>query len=83
MFLAIAPTVHTTGINWASVTAIVGGCVVILSFIMGIVSKYLGNRITGSIDRFRIDVVNQLDSRLTKVEEQLNAIRNKGAERRR
>jgi len=79
--LATAAPVHTTGINWASVFTIVIGIVGALSIIFGFVSRYLGNRITGSIDKFRIEVVSQLDTRLTKVEEQLNAVRNQGSKR--
>lgn len=71
-----AQVVHTTGINWASVLTIILTVVTLVSFIVGFTSRYLGNRITGSIDKFRIEVVSQLDTRLTKVEEQLNAVRN-------
>jgi hypothetical protein len=73
--------VHTTGINWASVLTIVLGIVTLLSIIVGFTSRYLGNRITGSIDKFRIEVVSQLDTRLTKVEAQIDAVRNSGSKR--
>jgi hypothetical protein len=69
-------TVHTTGVNWESVIAIVASTIVILSAMIGAFAKIISDRITSAINRFRLDVVNQLDNRLTAVETKLNDIRN-------
>lgn len=54
-------TVHTTGINWASVLTITCSVIVALSIILGFIvragAKYIANRITGSIDEFSIKVI--------------------------
>jgi hypothetical protein len=76
MITEAVTTVHTSGINWPSVVAIVSGTVVFLSIIVGAFAKIISDRITNAINKFRIDVINQLDNRLTAVETKLNDIRN-------
>jgi hypothetical protein len=61
--------VHTEGINWESVAAIVSIVITVVGGIFGIIARMVSNRITTAIDRFRIEVVGQLDTRLTRVEE--------------
>jgi hypothetical protein len=72
-------TVHTTGVNWVSVITIVASVVATISIIGGVFIKYLSGSIkegiVAAIDRFRIDVVNKLDLRLTAVETKLDGIR--------
>lgn len=77
---ATTPTVHTSGINWQSVIAIVGGTITIMSIVFGLFAKVISDKITNAINKFRIDVVTQLDLRLTSVEAKLNGIRNKQEE---
>ena len=77
---ATTPVVHTTGVNWISVLTITLTIVTLLSIILGLVSRVLANRITGAIDKFRIDVVTQLDTRLTRVEAKLESIKVTGDE---
>jgi predicted cation transporter len=77
--LWVADAVHTTGINWESVTTIIVGIVTTISIIGGLFIKYLSQQIkdgiVSAIDRFRIDVINKLDLRLTTVESKLDNIR--------
>jgi hypothetical protein len=69
MFIEAVTAVHTTGINWASVTTIVASILGGMSIIIGIFAKLISNQITGGINKFRIDVVNSLDTRLTILEQ--------------
>jgi len=39
-----------------------------MSIIAGLFAKLIGGQITTAIDKFRIEVVSQLDTRLTKLE---------------
>lgn len=73
MFLATA-TVHTSGVNVESVLAITGSVVALMSVIFTLLAKLITGKITASIDRFRLDVVTQLDTRLTIVEQKLTSI---------
>jgi hypothetical protein len=73
--MVLAANVHTTGVNIESVITIVGGTVVILTAIFGLFARWISGRITGAIDKFRIDVVFQLDTRLTKLESITTATR--------
>jgi pyruvate/oxaloacetate carboxyltransferase len=83
MFLATA-AVHTTGINWTSVLTIVvsilSGIAVLSAGLASVVrssSRQVATTITAAINQFRIDVVNQLDVRLTAVETKMDDIRDK------
>lgn len=67
-------TVHTTGVNWSSVVTITSAVVVLMTAVLGLTAKYISSRITSSIDRFRIDVVSKLDTRLIQVETKLDNI---------
>lgn len=69
--------VHTTGINWVSVSTIVGSIVVLMSAILSIVAWYIATKITSAISRLRIEVVDKLDTRLSVVEATLKAINGK------
>jgi hypothetical protein len=66
--MTLAAVVHTTGINWESVTAIVGCIVLLMTTIGGIFAWYVSIRITSAIDRFRVDVVTTLAVRVAAVE---------------
>jgi hypothetical protein len=65
--LAIA-TVRTAGINWASVLTIVSAVVVIMTAVLGLLTRYVASKVTGSIDKFRIEVFDPLEGRVTAVE---------------
>lgn len=74
-------TVHTSGINFASYFAIVGsivGIVAGMGAIAGLLasrrSKQMSEQITGAINQFRIDVINQLEHRLTSVENKVDTV---------
>lgn len=69
---AAAAVVHTAGVNWQATVAIVGGVVVIMSAVIGVFSRWIAGQITGAINQFRVDVVAQLDLRLTAVETKLS-----------
>jgi hypothetical protein len=79
MFLADA--VHTTGINWESVSTIIVGVITGLAIICGAFTRYLGkiisSTVTSAIDRFRVEVVSALDVRLARVEEKVDNVRDK------
>lgn len=75
----LTPVVHTTGINWDSVAAIVGivsGVIATFAIIAGwlgrMFAKYITTQITGSINRFRIEVVATLEHRLTHLEDMVD-----------
>jgi hypothetical protein len=68
----LAMTVHTAGINWASVGAIVGTVATTMTIIVGISAKLVANQISSAIDKFRIEVVSKLDTRITRIETILN-----------
>jgi hypothetical protein len=65
-------TVRTSGINWESVLTIVFGSVATLSIVLGFLlrftGKYISDKITGAIDRLRIDVLLQIDRRVVVLE---------------
>jgi hypothetical protein len=75
MWLADA-TVHTTGINWDSVSVIVCAIVGALAIILGGIARYLSGTITDAINQFRIDVVAKMDLRLSLVEQALSNLIN-------
>lgn len=64
----LADTVHTAGINWESVGTIIAAVVAALSFIIGAFARYISNKITGAIDKFRIDVISRMDTRISLLE---------------
>ena len=64
-------TVRTSGINWESVGTIIAAVVAALTFVLGLFARYVSGRITGSIDKFRIDVIARLDTRITILEYQV------------
>lgn len=68
--MSLATTVHTSGVNWQSVAAIVGAVVVAMSAVFGLIARVVSNQITGAINKFRIEVVDKLDRRLTRIEAQ-------------
>jgi hypothetical protein len=69
--------VHTTGINWQATLAIVGTIVTVMTVIIGAFAKFIGDKMTNAINKFRIDVVSALDLRLTSVEAKLEDVRTK------
>jgi hypothetical protein len=64
IWLAVAPIVHTEGVNWELVAAI---CT-ILTFIFAMLAYYISTRITTSIDKFRIEVISKMETRLSLLE---------------
>lgn len=66
--MALAVTVHTTGIDWASVLTTIGSIIVIVTALFAVFTNYIGNRITHAIDRLRIEVIAGLDTRVTRLE---------------
>lgn len=73
----IAAAVHTTGVNWQSVAVITSIVVGLLSTVFGVVARLVSNQITAAINKFRVDVVSQLDTRLTSVETKLDDLHGK------
>lgn len=71
---AAIQTVRTAGVNWLSVVTITSAIVVIVSFIFGVATRYIANSIAGAIDKFRIEVIGKLDSRLTRVEAKIDNV---------
>jgi len=61
-------TVHATGVNWDAVVAITCSVIVAMSVIGGLFARLVGGQITTAIDKFRIEVINSLDTRLTRLE---------------
>jgi len=61
-------TVHTSGINWESVGTIIAAVVAAMTFVLGLFARYVSGQITGAIDKFRIDVIARLDTRITILE---------------
>jgi hypothetical protein len=74
---AVTPVVHTTGVNWVSVATITGAVVILMTAILSITAKYIASKITASISRLRIEVVDKLDTRLSIVEATLQSINRK------
>jgi len=75
MFLAQAAAQTTDNVSWGLIVTIISASTVFLGLVIGGVAKLLTDKITNAINQFRIDVVNQLDTRLTAVETKLNDIR--------
>jgi hypothetical protein len=67
-------SVHTTGVNWLSVSVIVGAITAVLSTIGTVVIRMLGRQITDAIRAFQLEVITKLDLRLTTVETLLKGI---------
>lgn len=61
-------TVHTSGVNWESVLAITGAIIVIAGPILGLLAWYVTTRVTGAINLFRLDVIDKLDRRISRLE---------------
>lgn len=69
MLSSIAVTnVHTVGINWVSVATTIGILVGVLSTVLALLAKMIAKSVTGSINVFRIQVVESLDKRLSRLE---------------
>lgn len=60
--------VHTEGVNWELVTTLVTTIVGLLTVIFGLLARYVSARITTAIDKFRIQVMEQMDKRVTILE---------------
>jgi hypothetical protein len=67
--------VHTTGINWASVAAIVSLVVVIMTSVLTVLARYIGAKVTAAIDKFRIEAFEPLEGRVTVVETIVGVLR--------
>jgi hypothetical protein len=75
--LAVTPVVHTTGINVSATIAIVASVVTIMTVVFGVLARSIGNQITRAINELRIEVINKLDIRLTRLEVIANATRDR------
>lgn len=64
----VAPAVHTTGVNWESVAVIAGFVTTLVTLLFGIFARLVANQITNAINKLRIDVIRQIELRLTEVE---------------
>jgi hypothetical protein len=60
--------VHTAGVNWESVAAIVSAVCAVFAIMASLIARYLGNKITGAIDSFRIQIFEPLDKRVFALE---------------
>jgi hypothetical protein len=80
MIAQTVQTVHTAGINWASVLTIVCALVGAMGVVFGVLAKWittsLNRTITDSINVFRISVVSELANRLTVVETKVDLLLN-------
>jgi hypothetical protein len=74
----LATTVQTSGINWETVGTLIASIVAAMTFVFGMFARYVSNRITGAIDRFRIEVIARLDTRITVLEQVVFNRRMKG-----
>jgi hypothetical protein len=74
MSILSVAAVHTAGVNWVSVTAIVGTITAIFSVLFGAMAKYITGHVTSAINIFRISVVDELSTRLTVVEGKIDNI---------
>ena len=63
-----AAAVHTAGINWASVLTIIGSIVACMSVVFAAIARLVTSAITTAIDKFRIEVVAKMESRLAILE---------------
>jgi hypothetical protein len=68
MIALVAETVHTSGINWESITTIIGSIVVIMSAVFTAIARYVTSKVTTAINDFRVDVIAKMDERLVKLE---------------
>jgi hypothetical protein len=69
-------TTHTSGINWESVGTIVAAVVAFITLALSIIGRLVTNKITGSIDKFRIDVISRMDVRISLLEQAVFGRRN-------
>lgn len=80
MIIEAVQTVHTSGVNWASVLTIVCSLVAAMGIVFGFLAKWittsLNRTITDSINVFRISVVSELANRLTVVETKVDLLLN-------
>jgi hypothetical protein len=68
MIWLAAASVHTEGVNWELVAAVVTCVVTTMTVVFGLFARLVSGQITSAIDRFRIEVVSVMDKRLTIVE---------------
>jgi hypothetical protein len=66
-FLAAA-SVHTEGVNWELVIAIVTCVVTTMTVVFGLFARYVSGQITGAINQFRIEILQKMENRLTVLE---------------
>jgi hypothetical protein len=80
MLAEVVQTVHTSGVNWASVLTIVCSLVAALGIIFGAIAKYVTSSLTRStaeaIQRFQLSVVSTLATRLSVLETKVDLLLN-------
>jgi hypothetical protein len=62
-------SIHTTGVNWELVSAVVTCVVLVMTAVFSVIAKLVTNQISGAINRFRIEVIAKMDNRLTILEQ--------------
>lgn len=67
MSLAIQ-TVQTSGINWESIAAITVAITTVMSLLLGILNRSVGNQITAAMNNLRIEVIAKLETRIAILE---------------
>jgi|HubBroStandDraft_5_1064220.scaffolds.fasta_scaffold243724_3 hypothetical protein len=60
--------VHTEGVNWELVIAIVTCVVTTMTVVFGLFARYVSGQITGAINQFRIEILQKMENRLTVLE---------------
>lgn len=60
---------HTVGINWPSVLTIICAIVGAVAIIFAGIAKVVTNAVTNSIDKFRIEVIAKMETRLSILEQ--------------
>lgn len=61
-------------VDWAPVLTVMVSILTVASLVLGFFARMVGNQISGSINKFRIEVVNELETRLARVEQRLSDI---------
>jgi hypothetical protein len=66
--MVLATAVHTTGVNWESVTAIVTCVVMLMTVVFTLLARYVSGAIVTAIDRLKDEVLTKMDRRITILE---------------
>lgn len=61
-------------VNWEAIITMSVSIVGIMTVIFGFLSRYIANRVAGSINEFRIDVLSKMETRVTILETAMLAL---------